>query len=176
MKELSPEQQQLWDAIESFPLDDPASERKFTQRLAQENRWEFGYAVRAVYEYRRFVFLAMVCKHPVSPSDAVDEAWHLHLLYSKSYWEEFCPKVLKRPFHHLPSTGGAAEAAKHGDWYAKTLASYADVFGETPPGDIWPSATERTEENKHARHVRVDASKVWIIRKPKLKRGTRHLQ
>lgn len=166
MKTLSPEHLALWQRLDQFELDEPSSERTFTLRLAQENRWELGYAVRAVYEYKRFMFLAIAAGHPVSPSDAVDEAWHLHLLYSRSYWEEFCPKVLGRSFHHIPSTGGANEAVKHQDWYAKTLASYRAFFGEAPPPDIWPDAVDRAREIARARPVRVDSSRVWIV--PKL--------
>ncbi len=42
-------------------------------------------------EYRRFAFLAATAGHPVTPSDAVDQAWHLHLTYSRDYWDRFCP-------------------------------------------------------------------------------------
>ena len=59
-------------------------------RLASENGWSREYAVRVMQEYRRFAFLAVAAGHPVSPSDAVDQAWHLHLVYTRSYWDEFC--------------------------------------------------------------------------------------
>ena len=63
------------------------------------------YAYRVIQEYKKFVFLAMVADHIVSPSTNVDRAWHLHLLYTRSYWDEFCGKVLKKPLHHTPSSG-----------------------------------------------------------------------
>ncbi|MFN7741158.1 MAG: glycine-rich domain-containing protein [Cyanobacteriota bacterium] len=62
-------------------------------------------------EYRRFLFLAMQAGHPVSPSRPVDLAWHQHLLDTRSYWQEFCPRVLGRPLHHTPSRGGARRSA-----------------------------------------------------------------
>ncbi|MEK6230809.1 MAG: hypothetical protein N2A42_03075 [Luteolibacter sp.] len=33
-------------------------------------------------EYKRFVALAMLAGHPVTPSEEVDQAWHLHLVYT----------------------------------------------------------------------------------------------
>src|SRR5947199_354356 len=78
-------------------------------------------AARAIEEYRRFAFLAVAAGHPVSPSDAVDQVWHLHLLYTRSYWVQFCGEVLGKPLHHEPSTGGGGEAAKFDAWYGQTL-------------------------------------------------------
>ena len=68
-------------------LDDPSSSTTFTARLAKENGWKLSFARRVVEEYRRFLFLAAAAEHPVSPPDAIDQAWHLHLLYTRSYWE-----------------------------------------------------------------------------------------
>jgi hypothetical protein len=96
-----------------------------------------------VEEYRRFVYLAMAAGHPVTPSVDVDHAWHLHLTYTRSYWEEMCGRVLGRPLHHDPTRGGLAEGAKFTDWYARTLRSYQEAFGSAPPADIWPSPAER---------------------------------
>jgi hypothetical protein len=75
--------------------------------------------------------------HKVSPSPAVDAAWHEHLCHTRSYWDDLCGRVLGRPLHHEPSRGGAEEAAKHAAMYAQTLASYRRWFGE-PPADVWP--------------------------------------
>ncbi|MEI6234992.1 MAG: TIGR04222 domain-containing membrane protein, partial [Planctomycetota bacterium] len=166
MMSLTLEQQALWNRIDSFEFDTPDGQRPFTRRLADEQRWPAGYAVRVVAEYRRFTFLAMVAGHAVSPSEAVDEVWHLHLLYSRSYWEEFCPTVLGRKFHHEPSKGGSDDMTKHVDWYAKTLASYSAFFGETPPDDIWPNAADHARAIAHSRHIHADANKVWILPKP----------
>src|SRR5262245_51302236 len=103
----------LWDRLRAFDLDDPASPLRFTGRLARENRWEPDYTRRVVEEYKRFALLAVVAGHPVTPSDAVDQAWHLHLVYTRSYWDEFCGTVLGRPLHHGPTRGGSAESAKY---------------------------------------------------------------
>ena len=65
-----------------------------------------------ISEYRRFVFLALAAGHPVTPSDQVDQAWHLHLLYTNSYWNRFCGETLGRRLHHGPTQGGASERDK----------------------------------------------------------------
>lgn len=131
----------LW-RLESFEIDKPGVAFPFSARLARENGWADAYARRVVREYLRFVWLAMRAGHPVTPSMAVDEAWHLHLCYTRSYWDELCG-LLGRPLHHGPTEGGGAEDAKFVDWYGKTLESYRCHFGEEPPADIWPSVAER---------------------------------
>ena len=95
-----------------------------------------------IAEYKKFVFLAATSPRPVTPSDAVDQAWHLHLLYTESYWSELCGAVLGRPLHHGPTRGGDAEQRKFGDWYAATLERYEHAFGAPPPRDIWPLPEE----------------------------------
>ena len=134
---LTDDERALWQKIEAFPLDEPGVAVNFTARLAKENGWSVARARRAMEEYRRFLFLAMRAGHPVSPPEAVDQAWHLHLLYTRSYWRDLCHGVLGRPLHHEPTEGGFAESGKFRDWYAATLASYARYFGE-PPSDVWP--------------------------------------
>lgn len=156
----------LWGRLQAFNPDDPASPSPFTRRLARENRWPLDHAHRVVEEYKRFAFLAVAAGHPVTPSDAVDQAWHLHLLYTRSYWDEFCGEVLRTPLHHGPTRGGAAESAKYHDWYARTLESYGRLFGEPPPADIWPPA--RVRFGRDLRFVRVNADSHWIV--PRLDR------
>ena len=68
--------------IEAFGLDVPGAPDPFSRRLARENGWPTAYAERVVREYRRFVVLAVSAGHAVTPSEQVDQAWHLHLLYS----------------------------------------------------------------------------------------------
>tara|TARA_R110002096_G_scaffold13763_12_gene48482 strand:- start:664 stop:1452 length:789 start_codon:yes stop_codon:yes gene_type:complete len=135
--------QLLWQRLAAFSLDEAGVALSFSQRLARENGWSHSYALLAIEEYRRFVFLAMVAGHHVTPSDAVDQVWHLHLCYTRSYWEGLCGEVLGRPLHHGPTRGGAEEGRKYGDWYAKTLDSYRRHFGEKPPAQFWPAVAVR---------------------------------
>ncbi|MFO1059035.1 MAG: hypothetical protein U1E53_18965 [Dongiaceae bacterium] len=153
----------LLAGIRAFALEEPGAAVGFVARLARENRWTRSHAARVVEEYRRFMFLAVAAGHPVAPSDAVDQAWHLHLLQTRSYWDRFCPLVLGRRIHHEPSRGGRQEAARIRDWYARTLASYRRLLGEPPP-DIWPEAAARFAGGP--RPARIDLARHWVIRKP----------
>ncbi len=136
---MTPIQAELWRRIESFELDDPRAARPFSRRLAQEQRWSHAFALRAIEEYKRFLFLSAACGHPVTPSRSVDEVWHLHLLYTRSYWDILCAQVLQRPLHHDPGTGGLGDEEKHRDQYQKTLLSYERYFRVAPPADLWPA-------------------------------------
>src|SRR5580765_8560766 len=96
----------LWERIEQFQLDSAEATFPFSARLAVENNWTRNYTLRVVAEYKRFALLAVTAGHPVSPSEDVDQAWHLHLTYSESYWNVFCPQILGKSFHHQPTQGG----------------------------------------------------------------------
>src|SRR4029453_18794520 len=136
------EHQDLLIRIQAFSFDEGECALPFADRLARENQWSDMHAERVIREYKRFIFLAMVAGHPVTPSDEVDQVWHLHLLYTRSYWERFCGGVLGRPLHHDPTAGGRGEGTKFEHWYDRTLESYRRIFGP-PPQDIWPIAAIR---------------------------------
>jgi len=157
------ERHEIYDRISAYEFDEGGSVFPFSARLARENGWSRAYTARVITEYRRFVFLAVVAGHPVSPSDPVDQAWHLHLLYTKSYWKRFCAETLNTPLHHDPTEGGREERAKFSRWYERTLESYRAIFGEPPPGDIWPSPGARFGDG-HFQRVNIRHS--WIIPKP----------
>jgi len=143
----------LWRAVSAYSIGNPGAAFSFTARLARENGWSLAHAERVVAEYKRFCFLAMIAGQEVTPSDAVDQAWHLHLTDSRDYWERFCPTVLGRPLHHEPSSGGAADGHHYFERYAETLQSYERVFGECPPPNLWPDAARRLIEDPKARRV-----------------------
>ncbi len=143
----------IWIAISRYTIGADDAALSFEQRLARENGWSASHAARVIEDYKRFCFLAVTAPHPVTPSDAVDQAWHLHLTYSRDYWERFCPEVLGRPLHHGPTAGGDAEQARYFEQYADTLKSYEAVFGETAPADLWPKASQRLLDDPRARRV-----------------------
>jgi hypothetical protein len=163
---IPPEHVALWSRIEAFSLDEPAVAFPFSARLARENGWNKAYTQRVIEEYKRFVLLAMIAGHPVTPSVAVDEAWHLHLTYTRSYWDAFCAQVLQRPLHHDPTRGGTAEGEKFVDWYSKTMDSYTAIFGQAPPTDIWPDAATRFAPPPRNPAARSDTH--WVIPKPRV--------
>ncbi|MEO0319895.1 MAG: hypothetical protein AAF199_03265 [Pseudomonadota bacterium] len=142
----------LWSRLSTLSFDAPAAQFCFADRLARDNNWSPAFAARVVTEYRRFAFLARVTGHEVTPSDAVDQAWHLHLTYTRHYWGPFA-QALGAPLHHGPTLGGPSERTRYADNYAKTLASYEQFFGELPSADIWPESAERFAAAPHMRRV-----------------------
>lgn len=166
---IRPRQQALWDRIVAHRFDDPAARLTFTGRLARENGWTIGHAVRIVDEYRRFVFLAVTAAQSLTPSEDVDQVWHLHLVYTHDYWETFCGDVLRSPLHHGPTRGGGAEAARYGGQYQQTLDAYAAAFDAPPPSDIWPPPDRRFGADLAWRRVNLASN--WVVPKPRWLRG-----
>jgi hypothetical protein len=130
---MNPEQEILWQKIKNFNIDDGGTTFSFAQRLARENGWPTTYAEAVLAEYKKFIFLCCVSESGVTPSDQVDQAWHLHLTYTKSYWIDLCDKTLGRPIHHNPTQGGHAEHKKFGAYYTQTQMLYRNYFGSDPP-------------------------------------------
>src|SRR5262249_55989872 len=136
--ERRPFDQDLWARLLTMEIDPPDATTRFQHRLKQYHKWTDGFAARVTTEYRRFLYLAARAGHPVTPSDTVDQAWHLHLIYTRHYWEELCGKILGLQLHHGPSAGGVVESSKFEHQYEQTIESYKAAFGDTPPADIWP--------------------------------------
>ncbi len=108
------------------------------------------------------MFLACTAGHPVTPSDQVDQVWHLHLLYTRSYWDEFCRKALRQDLHHGPTVGGTEAREQYTDWYGKTLEAYAKTFGTAAPAAYWPDPAQRMAETEF---VRVNTHRNWVVPK-----------
>lgn len=160
-------QSALWKKLESFNLNEGGETFTFEMRLARENNWPSEYTNRVMTEYRRFLFLCASADHPCSPSDQVDQAWHLHLTYTRSYWTRLCGEILPQPLHHEPTKGGIQEDVKFDDWYERTLASYRIFFGSEPPLDIWPPTHLRFEPLSPT-PMRAD---IWTLSKARVKRA-----
>ena len=71
----------VWLSLSRYTIGPADAALPFAARLARENGWSDAHAARVMEEYRRFCFLATTAGHEVTPSDAVDQAWHLHLTY-----------------------------------------------------------------------------------------------
>ncbi len=157
----------MWDKLNEFSLDIPEVDFSFSDRLARENGWTKEYANRVITEYKKFVFLSATSGKSLTPSDEVDQAWHMHMIYSRSYWNEMCKDILGGfMFHHGPTKGGKLEAERFHNQYQYTLDLYAEVFNETPPSDIWPSVEKRFSPMDYKR---IDVTKNIILNKNKVK-------
>lgn len=133
---MNKEHEILWDKIQNFEIDDPDASFTFTDKIVKEYNWSLGYTLRAIFEYKKFIFLIVSSKTAQTPSTPVDLVWHMHLLYTKSYWIDFCKATLGTDIHHNPSKGNE-ENGKHKNQYSDTLKLYKDRFNEEPPEDIW---------------------------------------
>ncbi len=152
---------ELWNRIRKFEFDKPGVKLTFAKRLAKENGISLGFANEIVEEYRKFLFLCCVSSHQVSPSYYVDQAWHLHLTYTKSYWNELCKNTLGKELHHNPTEGGELEDLKFSELYRRSLELYETYFSKAP-ASIWP------DENMPptASTAGIDGSRFWVIPKP----------
>ncbi len=162
---MTAEEKQLWQKIKNFELDDPESSFCFSERLARENDWSILYSLRAIIEYKRFLFLICISENSQTPSDQVDQVWHLHLLYTQSYWVNFCGDLVKKEIHHGP-TKGKEQRALFKDLYSETLKLYERKFEKKPPSDIWPDVETRISE---IHFTRVNRHKTWLLPKIRLK-------
>lgn len=141
--ELVVRNENLWKRIQGFSLDAENATFPFSKKLAKEENWSSDFAQKAIAEYKKFVYLCCILPNGASPSEIVDKVWHMHLIYTQNYWEDFCPNILKRSLHHHPSTGGSSESVKHQNWFLETLENYRAVFSQEPPSAIWNHQTPK---------------------------------
>jgi hypothetical protein len=127
----------LYQNIQTFELDDPDATIPFSKRLAKENSWGLKYAQKAIEEYKKFIFLKVVSDRPIIASRQIERVWHLHLIYTYSYWNCFCLKVLGMPLHYEPTNGNLEELYQQRENYKQTLIFYENCFGKQPPANIW---------------------------------------
>ena len=170
---LTAEQAVLWAKLAAFDLDAASVTLPFSKRLQRETGWSRAFTLRAMAEYKKFVFLARVAGHEVTPSQEVDAVWHLHLIYTRSYWDEMCANILKRALHHGPTKGGAVEDQRFEAQYQRTLDSYQQFFGAPAPNDIWPEAAIRFAP---VRMTMVDSSQHFIVPKAPFRFAARSLR
>ena len=131
--------------VEAFEFDRHGVDRPFSARLAEKSGWTTEFAQRVLREYRRYIVLAYdaACRSTVAvPSKSVDEAWHLHLQDTNSYWGRLCRDILGLEIHHYPAES-TTEDSKYESLYAQTYWRYVDLFHTNPPADIWGEAPEK---------------------------------
>jgi uncharacterized protein (TIGR04222 family) len=133
----------LYQAIQDLKLAEIDIEFPFEGKLAYQCSWTSGYSSRVVAEYRRFLYLTQVSKTPIAPSDAIDQAWHLHLLQTHFYWDVMCTGLFGKALHHTPTLSGSDGRDADISRYNNVLREYKEIFLQDPPVDIWPSAAQR---------------------------------
>jgi len=154
----------LWNRIHGLNIGPGDVALTFSARLARENGWSPAYAEQAIREYKKFIYLMMRGREELTPSDQVDQVWHLHMTYTRSYWHDLCQDILGKELHHLPTKGGADEQARFRTQYTKTLLAYEKEFGHPPPTSLWPAVETRFSNVE--RFVRTNKATSWVIKKP----------
>lgn len=132
-------------ALSHMQIEEPGTGRRFEEVLAERNDWPLPLAERVADEYCGFLYLAATAGFEVTPSEAVDQAWHLHLEWPH-YRDVLCGEILGRPLEHRPGTGEPEEELRYRRQYEETLALYERTFDKTPPSDIWPRPAAFDEE------------------------------
>ncbi len=160
---MSDPKDNLLNKILDFEFDLPTANFSFSDRLSRENGWSLYFALQAIQEYKKFMYLIAQSAEPLTPSDQIDQVWHLHLLYTKSYWEDFCKNTIGKEIHHGPTKGGQDERNKYKILYENTKKIYFEVFNQVPPPQLWPSSEIRFSEIDF---VRVNKKTHFIIPKP----------
>jgi hypothetical protein len=143
----------LWHQIsEKFGGAD-ASTKAFADKIARKHNWKKQFALRAIHEYKKFVYLGVVSDFSVTPSKAIDVVWHEHLLFTKAY-REFCKEVIDYNFEHHPELIAIGEQTENfAAQYVKTLQSYRYEFGYDAPVDIWELPKFSNEQLKLVKEV-----------------------
>lgn len=127
----------LWSRIQEAFGGENASTQAFADKISRKLGWTNGYALQAIAEYKKFVYLAVVSDFNVTPSKIIDQVWHEHLLFNKAY-REFCSEVINYTLDHNPELVQTGEGvAIFNKQYFDTIDLYKREFGTDPPAHIW---------------------------------------
>lgn len=129
--------QSLWGIVAARFGGPDASLKAFAGKLCRKLHWSPRGALRAIEEYKRFVYLGVISDTQVTPSKIIDAVWHEHLLFTAGY-RTFCEEVIDYNFQHFPELVPLAEQTEiFAAQYQRTLELYEQEFGVAPPAIIW---------------------------------------
>ena len=143
---------ELWARISrySFPDHVPSGPKwlrgssnpksRLQHSLETKENWTEDYALRAIEEYRRFIYLTRVAPTQVTPSEVVDKVWHVHMADSADYIDDFSMPLFGEIAHHEPCVG-PEEMPRYHDQYQTTRDHYREEFQADPPIDVWDFRT-----------------------------------
>ena len=125
-----------------------ASTRAFATKVSKKTGWDLDFTLRAIDEYKKFVFLGVTADFFVTPPKVIDQVWHEHLLFTRGY-REFCRSVLRHDLDHNPElvATGDQTAVFHAQYDATLERSEAE-FNTAPPSDIWGTAKFRSRRGE----------------------------
>ena len=136
----------LWQHITKRFGGRDGSTKAFAAKIARKHNWKNGFALKAVSEYKKFIYLGVVSDYYVTPSKIIDVVWHEHLLFSKAY-RAFCSDIIEYTFDHNPELIPVAnQTAQFSSQFLDTIELYKTEFNMDPPGDIWGITKFNKEE------------------------------
>ncbi len=151
----------LWDHISAqFGGSNPFT-KIFAAKIAKKHNWDIDFAMRAIIEYKKFIYLGIVSDFLVTPSKYIDVVWHEHILFSRGY-REFCSEIIDYTFDHSPELVSTKDqTGEFSAQYADTIKLYTVEFGQEPPDDIWDitkyDKRKVTDNNYTSRKKRFDS-------------------
>jgi hypothetical protein len=127
----------MWDKItEMFGAVD-ASTKAFANKISRKYECSTSYAVKAINEYKKFLYLAVISDFHVTPSQAIDKVWHEHILFTQGY-SIFCKEIIEYNLNHHPELISLqSETERFHAQYLSTIKLYIEEFGKFPPTNIW---------------------------------------
>ena len=66
----------LWVKITAAFGGEDASTKAFADKIARKLQWKHRFALRAIREYKKFIYLGAVSDFVVTPSKIIDQVWH----------------------------------------------------------------------------------------------------
>ncbi len=102
-------------------------------RLVKVHHWKNSLALKAVQQYRNYLFLKKKYgkTYSLPPSYDIDEVWHAHILHTEDYYT-FCKEVFGDFLHHHPHHGknNSITDQEIAEGFKKTQELYYTEFGE----------------------------------------------
>ena len=133
----------LWKRLQAHDFDAIGTAYPYFKKLASAEGWDRRYTDDVIQEYRRFLYLTQISDGQVTPSVAIDRAWHVHLTFTRNYWDRLCRDVLGGPLHHEPCAG-SEDMPRYQRQFVDTKSLYVQEFGRVPPAHIWGGDTTDT--------------------------------
>ncbi len=127
----------LWDSIHAKFGKTDSSTHAFAYKISRQCGWSKAFALKAISEYKKFVYLGVVSDFAVTPSEIIDKVWHRHILFSTAY-RQFCDEIIEHHFDHHPELiFSESQTETFQQQYLQTLELYKKEFNTDPPMGIW---------------------------------------
>ena len=138
----------LWQHITAKFGHSIPSVKAFAGKIARKHDWKNKFAMKALAEYKKFVYLGIISDFQVTPSKVIDIVWHEHLLFSKAY-RDFCNEVILQPFDHHPELLPVEhQTGRFSAQYLDTIELYKKEFDLEPPVDVWGNTKFDKEQQR----------------------------